>query len=237
MIELTLGLISFLTSTITAIVGLGGGMMLIAIMPSFLPINAVMPVHGLTQLSSNASRAYFGRKDIQYSVVHKFFIGSVFGVVLFASILSLISLEYVPLFMGIYILLSVWSQKFNDKIKKYENYYIIGFLQSGLGIVVGATGPLGMTLLFKDYEQKDKVVATAAVFMSITHILKLIVFIYFGFMFFEYIGVIIAMIIGAISGSYIGTKLRNKIDGKKFTMIVKILLSILAIKLIVGLFI
>ena len=235
--EIILGLITFFTSSITAIVGLGGGMMLIAIMPSFLPINAVMPVHGLTQLSSNISRAYFGYKDIKFEVIPKFFIGSVLGILLFASIISIISLEYVPLFIGLYILLSLWSQKFNDKIKKFENYYIIGFFQTGLSIVVGATGPLTMTILFKEYQDKNIVVATSAILMSITHILKFLVFIYFGFVFFDYLGVIVVMVTSAIVGSWVGTKLRNKLDGKKFAIILKILLSLLAMKLIVELFI
>lgn len=235
--ELLLGLLTFFTSTVAGIVGLGGGMMLIAVLPSFLPLNALIPVHGLTQMSSNFSRAVFAYKDVQYETIPKFLIGSLAGIALFASIISIISLEYVPLFIGLYILLSLWSKKFNNKIKKYENYYLVGFLQSGLSIVVGATGPLTMTLLLKDYEDKDKVVATGAALMSITHILKVFVFMYFGFVFFDYIGIIIAMIIGAVAGSYTGTKLRDKIDGKKFTMILKVLLSALAIKLIVSLFI
>ncbi|MFK2823304.1 TSUP family transporter [Arcobacter sp. YIC-80] len=235
--ELLLGLIAFFTSTIAGVVGLGGGMLLIAVLPSFLPLNAIIPVHGLTQMSSNISRAVFSYKDIQYETIPKFLIGSLLGVGLFASIISLISLEYVPLFIAIYILLSLWSQKFNEKIKKYENYYLVGFLQSGLSVVVGATGPLSMTLLLKDYKNRDKVVATSAALMSISHILKVFVFIYFGFVFFDYLGIIVTMIIGAILGSLAGTKLRNKIDGKRFTFLLKILLSALAIKLILSLFI
>ncbi len=237
MTELFLGIITFLTSTIAAIVGLGGGMMLIAILPSFLPVNALIPVHGLTQVTSNLSRAIFGYKDVQYEVIPKFLIGSFLGIALFASILNFISLEYVPLFIGLYILLSLWSQKFNEKIKKYESYFLAGFFQTGLSMVVGATGPLSMTLLLKDYKDKDKVVATSAALMSLTHILKVFVFMYFGFVFFDYIGIILVMVIGAITGSWAGTKLRNIIDGKKFEIIIKILLTALAIKVIVGVFI
>ena len=235
--ELILGLITFFTSTIAGIVGVGGGMMLIVILPSFLPLNALIPIHGLTQVSSNLSRAIFGYKDVQYEVIPKFLLGSAIGIGMFAAVLNLISLEYVPLFIGIYILLSLWSEKFNEKIKRYESYFLAGFFQTGLSMVVGATGPLTMTLLFKDYEDKNKVVATGAALMSITHILKVFVFMYFGFVFFDYIGVIIAMIIGAVSGSWVSTKLRNKIDGKKFTMILKVLLSALAIQVIVKVFI
>ena len=235
--ELILGLITFFTSTIAGIVGVGGGMMLIVILPSFLPLNALIPIHGLTQVSSNLSRAIFGYKDVQYEVIPKFLLGSAIGIGIFAAVLNLISLEYVPLFIGIYILLSLWSEKFNEKIKRYESYFLAGFFQTGLSMVVGATGPLTMTLLFKDYEDKNKVVATGAALMSITHILKVFVFMYFGFVFFDYIGVIIAMIIGAVSGSWVATKLRDEIDGKRFTIILKVLLSALAIQVIVKVFI
>lgn len=234
--ELILGLISFFTSTIAGVVGLGGGLLLIAILPSFLPTNALIPIHGLSQVSSNLSRAYFGYKDIQYQVIPKFLLGSLFGVGIFALLLSFISIEYIPLFIGVYILLSLWSQKFNDKIKKYENYYIIGFFQTGLSVIVGTTGPLTMTILLKEFQDKDKVVATSAILMSITHILKVFVFVYFGFVFFDYITIIIMMIIGSILGSYVGTKLRDKIDGKKLLLTLKILLSLLAIKSILMIF-
>ncbi len=232
-----LGVISFLTSTVAGIVGIGGGMMLIAILPSFLPLNALIPVHGLTQMSSNLSRAVFGYKDVQFEVIPKFLLGSFIGIGIFAGILNFISLEYVPLFIGAYILLSLWSEKFNEKIKRYESYFLAGFFQTGLSMVVGATGPLTMTLLLKDYKDKDKVVATGAALMSLTHILKVFVFMYFGFVFFDYIGVIASLIIGAVAGSWAGTQLRDKIDGKKFTMILKVLLTALAIKVIADVFI
>ncbi len=234
--ELILGILTFFTSTVAGIVGVGGGMMLIVILPSFLPLNALIPVHGLTQMSSNVSRAIFGYKDVQFEVIPKFLLGSAIGIGIFTVVLNLISLEYVPLFIGVYILLSLWSEKFNEKIKRYENYFLAGFFQTGLSMVVGATGPLTMTLLLKDYKDKNKVVATGAALMSITHILKVFVFMYFGFVFIDYLGVIIAMIIGAIAGSWVATKLRDKVDGKKFTIILKVLLTALAIQVIVKVF-
>ena len=234
--ELLLGLLTFCTSTVAGVVGLGGGMMLIAILPSFglLPLNALIPVHAMTQMSSNLSRAIFGWEAVKTEVIPKFLVGSLLGIAFFAGILYFVSLQYVPLFIGIYILLSLWSSKFNQKIKHYENYYLIGFLQTGLSIVVGATGPLTMSLLLKDYHDRDTVVATGAALMSITHTLKVIVFLFFGFVFWDYIWILASMITGAVAGSYTGTKLRGKIDGKKFIMILKVLLSALAIKLIVG---
>lgn len=126
--EILLGIITFFTSTIAGVVGLGGGMILIAILPSFLPLNALIPIHGLTQMTSNFSRAVFGYKDVQYQVLPKFILGSLLGVGIISLIIYHISLEYIPLFIGIYILLSLWSSKFNEKIKKFESYFLIGFI-------------------------------------------------------------------------------------------------------------
>lgn len=235
--ELLLGIITFFTSTIAGIIGLGGGMILIVVLPSFLPVNALVPVHGATQLSSTLSRAFFGYKDVKFEVIPKFLLGSILGISFFASILYFISLEYVPLFIGSYILLSLWSNKFNEKIKRYENYVLIGFFQTGLSLVVGATGPMATTLLIKNYNDKNTVVATAAALMAITHLLKVFAFMFFGFVFFDYLGILAAMIIGAVLGSYVGTKLRDKINGRKFLTFLKIFLSILAIKAIVSVFI
>jgi len=233
---LLLGFIGFLTSMVAGVVGLGGGLLLIAVLPPFLPTNALIPIHGLSQLSSNLSRAYFGYKNIRYEVVPEFLIGSLAGVGAFALILSAISTKYIPLFIGIYIILSIHSQRFNDKMRRYENYYIIGFFQSGLSVVVGTTGPLAMTKLLNDFGEKDIVVATSAILMSITHLLKIVVFIYFGFAFFDYLGTITAMVTGTALGSYAGTKIRDKIDGEKLIFALKILLTIMAAKSIITVF-
>ena len=48
---------SFVTSFITAAFGIGGGGVLLALLASVLPPAALIPVHGLVQLGSNAGRA------------------------------------------------------------------------------------------------------------------------------------------------------------------------------------
>ena len=40
------------------------------------------------------------------------------------------------------------------------------------------------------------------------------------------------MVVGVIIGSYLGTKLRDKVEGKKLLFTLKVLLTLLAIKLI-----
>ena len=62
--SVALMLLALFTSTITAITGVGGGMVLVAVLSSFLAPSILIPVHGATQLSSNILRAIVGCKEI-----------------------------------------------------------------------------------------------------------------------------------------------------------------------------
>ncbi len=232
--EIILGLITFLTSGITAMIGVGGGMILIAILPSFLPVSALIPIHGINQWTSNFSRALFSYKSVQFKIIPMFVLGSIVGVLIISSVIYFISLNYIPLFIGLYILLSLHSDTFNKKIRKFENYFVIGFFQTGLSMVVGATGPLSMALLLKDFDDSNKAIATQAALMSITHIFKIFVFIFFGFVFLDYIAVILCMAVGSIIGSYVGTKFRKRVDADKIKTVLKVILTILALKAILS---
>ena len=233
-IEYILGLISFLTSVIAGVIGFGGGMLLIAVLPLFLSPNLIIPIHGITQLASNSSRMLFSLEFVRWSLLPKFLVGSLAGIMLFGFLLSNISTEYVPFAIGGYILLNLWSQRFAKFIKKYESYYLIGLLQTGLGLIVGATGPLSLTVLTKELDSKDEIIATSSMFMTISHVAKIPVFLVLGVSLFENLTLLVSMIAGAILGSFIGTKLRLAAQNEQLIWLVKIMLSALAVNMIIS---
>src|SRR5690242_3362472 len=71
---------SFATALFTAAVGIGGGLGLLSVMPSFMPISAVVPVHGLTQFFSNASRFLFDYRQAKIRLLPAYFGGACFVV-------------------------------------------------------------------------------------------------------------------------------------------------------------
>ena len=231
-IELVLAFFATITSAIAAALGFGGGMLLIAIMPSFLPAAVIIPIHGLVQLASNSSRVALSLQNIAWHLLPPFLIGSLIGLVIFTTLLLNISTDYIPLAIGSYILLNLWSRPFSNFIKRFESFYIIGAMQTGLSLIVGATGPLTHSILLKQLQDKDQVIATSAIFMSISHLAKLVIFGFIGFQFGDYFLILLLMSLGAILGSYLGSKVRKKIDNQIYLTIVKFLLSILAIKMI-----
>lgn len=230
--EISLTLLATLTSTIAAILGFGGGMLLIAIMPNFLPAAAIIPIHGLVQLVSNSSRVALSIQDVAWYLLPQFLLGSIIGLSIFGTLLFNMPNDYIPLAIGSYILLNLWSKSFSNTMKRFENFYIVGALQTGLSLIVGATGPLTNSILLKHLQDKDQIIATGAIFMSISHLAKLIIFGVIGFQFFDYSLILILMCVGAILGSYIGSKVRKIVNNQVYLTVIKYLLSLLAIKMI-----
>ena len=227
--EITLFSLTTITSAIAGICGLGGGMILALTLPIFLAPAAIIPIHGVTQLASNSSRLIFAFKDVHWPFVPQFVLGGIIGTALFSIFLVNLPNDYIPLFISTYLLLSLWLKAFSHVMNKIENFYVVGCIQAGLGLLVGAPGPLTITFLMKRLEDKNQIIATASVLMALTNLNKIIVYGFLGFHFSEYLDIMAITIIGATLGSFIGTKLRNKIPNKPFMRSLKWLITLMAL--------
>jgi len=231
--ELTLFIITTLTSTLAGITAMGGSIILVLTLPYFLPVAAVIPIHGATQFASNFSRLILSFPDVIWRYVGQFFIGAIFGSLLVSFFLIQISIEAMPFYVACYLLLSLWCAPLAKGLSKIENFYLLGVLQTGLGLLVGAPGPMTVTLLYKRLntgriKNKNQVIATASLLMAITNANKVLVFAIIGFHYLDYLSVLLATISGAILGSFIGTKLRKSIPVHYFLPMMKILITLIA---------
>ena len=231
--EIILGFYALLTSALAGMMGLGGGTLLIALMPMYLPGSAIVPIHGLVQLASNSSRMLFSLKAVAWDLASKFIAGSLVGIALIGLLLVNIATLYIPVFIAVYILLNLWVPPFSRFIRKYENFYVVGLVQGGLGLLIGATGPLAVSLLTKKLNgDKDRIVATNAFFMGFSHLAKLVVFGLIGFSFTGYGWLLIFMVVGAVVGSWLGTRLRGKINADFFGKLLTYMLTGLAFNML-----
>ena len=85
-----LGLAALVTSALTAVAGLGGGIILIAILLLYLEPVAAIPIHGAIQLVSNVSRTAIQRRHVDLAIVALFCVLLVPGSWLGLQILSTI---------------------------------------------------------------------------------------------------------------------------------------------------
>ncbi len=230
--DFLLGLTAFATSTFAGITGLGGGMLLLASLPFFLPVQAIIPVHGVTQLASNFSRSALALPHVAWRFLPAFLIGSLAGILVAWKVVSNLQAQWLPLFIGGYILCHLWWPAFKKAMSRYENFYIIGALQTGLNPIVGATGPLTTALVMARLRDPEAIVSTNAILMSFSHIAKIALFFFMGFAFIDYWKEMLILCCGAIVGSYVGTLIRKRIDGKRFIHLLKALLTLLALRMV-----
>lgn len=227
-----LGACALLTSLLAALIGFGGGMLLLAILPFFLPAAALIPLHGIAQLASNSSRALFAPKDVLWSVLPAFLLGSAVGVAAGYLLLSRLPLAVLPLLIGSYMLLNLWHQSFKRLTGKAENFVVLGFIQTGLGLFVGATGPLTMTALLKQTHDQNQIIATSALLMTVSHLCKVLLFGTLGFVYSDYIWPLLALCTGAIAGSWLGSRIRPQGNHSGYLLLMKIALTLLALHLL-----
>ena len=65
---------AFITSSISAVLGMGGGVILLGIMAILIPQGfMVIALHGIIQLVSNLTRTYVFRKHLKSSLIKQFF--------------------------------------------------------------------------------------------------------------------------------------------------------------------
>ena len=224
---------AFFSSTLTAVLGVGGGMMLISIMATTLPPAAIVPIHGVAQLASNASRSLFALKEISWQIVWPFLCGSAIGSFVGSNLLIRFPSEFLPIPLGIFILVMTWFPQWKKKVLVPGRFFSLGLIQAILTLFVGATGPLNMPFLLREGLAKDQLVVTGSALMTIVHLIKIITFGFIGFAFSSYLPLIIGMVIAVIAGSYAGTRLRTKVPEQAFKTLFKWLLTLLALRMIV----
>lgn len=230
--ELALVPVAFLTSALAAVMGMGGGMLLIAAMPGLLPASAIIPVHAFTQLASNASRALFGWRSIAWEIVPAFTLGAVLGAWLGGEVYGSLDLHWLPALIGAIILLITWVPLPQVPGGGQVALAVLGFYQTGLGMIVGATGPLGASLLLRRNPDRDWLVVNSALYMSLNHALRIAAFAALGFSFAPWWQLMLAMAAAVIAGSWLGTRMRAYIPQRNFQRLFKTLVTLLALRMI-----
>jgi len=223
---------SFFTSALTAAVGLGGGVALIAVMATVMPASALVPVHGVVQLGSNAGRALVQLKHVDWLIALWFAVGAAFG----AAIGGAIAVE-LPSFVlkggiGLFVLWVVWGRtpRFGKAPKRVMA--AAGFASTFLSMFFGAAGPIGGAVLSTLGLPRHGFVANQAVTALIMHIFKIIVFGALGFAFAPWAGLIFLMIASGFLGTLAGSHLLGRMDEKSFRTGFKWVMTALALNLL-----
>lgn len=226
---------SFFTSFLTAAVGIGGGTLLLAVMAQILPAAAIIPVHGVVQLGSNLGRSLLMLAHIHWPLVCVFIAGSLVGALVGGQLVVSLPSTILKPILGVFILYSVWGPTFKTSTLSQSGLALGGAVTTLLTLFVGATGPLVLSLVRTFKLSPAATVATNSICVLMQHGLKIAVFGFLGFAFAPYLTLVAAMITTGFIGTYLGRAVLLKTPPAHFDGALKIILSILAVRLLLPL--
>ncbi|MFY0692546.1 MAG: sulfite exporter TauE/SafE family protein [Paracoccaceae bacterium] len=228
-VALTLLSLSFASSFITVAFGIGGGAIMLAVMATLMPAAAIIPVHGLVQLGSNAGRLAIMLRYVQPHVIGPFAIGSLVGVMLGGSIIVQLEPAWIQIGLGSFIL---WTVVSTPPAFLRKSAVMTGGFSSFLTMFFGGTGPFVATFVRALDLERHKHVATHAMLMTLQHTLKTITFGFLGFAFSSWLGLIALLIAFGFLGTILGRMVLTRINEQRFKLALSAVLTVLALRLI-----
>jgi len=165
---------TLVTSFISGIFGMAGGIILMAVLVALVSVASAMIIHGGIQMFANGYRAFLLRDAIDWRVFGYYCIGAAAGV----AVLFFIS--WTPDKQALYLLLGltpllVWlpKERLHLDIKRADHSIFAGFIVQGLNTLAGVAGPL-LDLFFVRAEMtRQQIVATKSVTQSLSHLIKI----------------------------------------------------------------
>jgi len=237
---------AFITASISAVLGMGGGIILLGIMALIIPEGyVVIALHGIIQLISNLTRSYVFRHHIRKKIICQYLPGTILGLSLSSLIIIIlihffqvesakeIKIDFLKSLIGIFILWFLFGRR--PQIKdKHTHFFIVGMLSGLTTVFIGATGPLIAPFFLKGKLSKKNIIANKAVCQAISHLGKIPLFIFFfQFNYFSELKLLIPLSVAVFFGTNFGKQILGFIPEKTFKILFKGALTIIAIKLIV----
>jgi len=206
---------SFIASLLTASVGIGGGTLVLAVLVVTVPIAAVVPLHSVVQLGSNTGRAMMTRHHVSMRLFWPLVIGALVGTLAAApfSAFWLNEIQLTLLLAG-FTLLVTWVPIPAIQAHRGSHNLLFSIGISFIGVFVSATGPLIAAYLRHQAANRKELVATMAASVSTMNFLRIVLFSGLGFVWYEWLVPLAAMIQLALAGhslacNYSGAYLRN----------------------------
>lgn len=233
---LLLGVV-FGTSIVSGVLGMAGGLILLsALLLKLDPLIAV-PVHGMVQVVSNGSRAWFLRRQVSWQAVLRFA-----WPLLPAGALGLFLLQRMPaaagrVLIGLFVLVATWLPKKSApgagrSEAAWRGLPVGGALVGFFSTLVGATGPLlGPFILALDLGPAGTI-GTLAGCQILQHASKVLLFGLGGFDFGAYLLWTSGLCISALLGTAVGTRVLGNLRPATFNRVIRLVITALSLQLL-----
>lgn len=208
----------FATSILSGVLGMAGGMILMAVLVTTVSVASAMMIHGAVQATANSSRAWFLRNDIQWRILPPYLIGALLALGAFTALALVPDANLILIVVGVFPFLARAIPHLRGlDVSKTPVAVGCGVVVTSAQLLAGVSGPLLDVFYLNSTLNRFQIIASKALTQTLGHLLKLI---YYG----AIIGVtediaagfyLLAMAI-AVVGTRLGTRLLEKVHDQHF---------------------
>jgi uncharacterized membrane protein YfcA len=173
-----LAIILLLTSFLSGIFGMAGGMILMGVLLPILPVPIAMVLHAIAQITSNGWRAALWVRYIDWRIFARYAAGLGAALAIFVFVRLVPDRGLVLIILGILPFIAVTiPDRLAPRADRPGGAEIAGFVGTALQLICGISGPMLDVFFVRAEMDRREVVATKASCQTVTHLTKLI---YFG---------------------------------------------------------
>jgi len=234
---LIVGLAALFGSAITAVAGLGGGILLLSVLLQFLDPLEAIPIHAVIQLASNSSRGLILRRDVDWGVVARFSLLLLPFGVLGLFVASAFPVTLGRIFIALFALVLVWWPQGLAKISSLlgggrRSFVPLGAIAGFLNIPFGVTGPAIAPVFRRELPVRTAMVATFAMAQTSGHLAKIVLFAGIGFVYGDQLGLIAVGVTSVVVGTWCGTRVLKQLSEVFFGRLFRFALTAIALRVL-----
>lgn len=241
-VPVVLAVAALLTSILSAILGMGGGILLLALMLCFMTHGEAIPTHALVQIASNGTRVLAFLRDLDRRAFGRFCLGLLPGSGIGIAILWVMgqpeqSEPYLKTLIGGFILvatnLPARGAGARDEEKSWD-FPLMGLVAGAAALTVGAVGPLIAPLFARRRFVKERLIATKAMCQLATHVVKIPAFLLMRELDVTRLGLLASiMIVMVIPGTLVGKRILKVVPERFFAAAYRWIVTIVGAKILV----
>jgi uncharacterized membrane protein YfcA len=238
---LVLVVAAFATAMLSGLIGMGGGILLLATLFCFLSHAEAIPTHAAVQLASNSTRMAAFLRDVHWPTFGRFLAGALPGGAAGLALLVYVgpaeeSEPYLKMAVGVYILVAAHLPRSGKHTAagRWWDFPLMGLVAGMAALTVGAVGPLIAPLFARRDFVKERLVATKAACQILLHTVKIPAFLWLRSFDYDRLGLItLLMIAVVIPGTLAGKRLLRHVSEARFVTLYRIALTVAGVKVLV----
>jgi uncharacterized membrane protein YfcA len=219
-----LGVVAFAASTVAAVTGFGGAVVLLPVVVAVFGVRDAIPILTVAQLLGNAGRVVTNRREVAWPVVGWYSAGAVPAALVGGVLFAQAPLAALTRLLGVFLLVMVAFWYFRrDRFPRLSRrgFAPLGAASSFLSALVGSSGPVTAPFFVAHGLVKGAYIGTEALAAVVTHTTKLIAYGNTATLSLQSALAGAGLGVVMISGSVVGKKLLDRVSEKVFVLLVQ----------------